>query len=206
MRIATITGVAPGCFEVRVYEISHAARPLSSALKSFGEISPSAFSISGSRHLCGTPRWRHFLREASLTPRRSANLSIKDQSSFVMTTIVRDGLSLSQETIRPQIARDNLSYHPGMGEDEDQTDSKYLEALLALTRALRESRGPRWTQQRMADHIGTTLAKYKKYERRTPMPHRLIVRFCETVGVSTDDYLSLNVHVEAQRVVRRSRT
>jgi transcriptional regulator with XRE-family HTH domain len=72
-----------------------------------------------------------------------------------------------------------------------ETDAQYLEALLALTRALREAKGPMWTQQKMADHIGTSLSKYKKYERRSPMPHRLLTRFCETVGVTADEFLSL---------------
>lgn len=196
MKLCSITP-HDGGLELRVYEVDHATRSRSAALKSFEEICPSVFSMIGMRHLCGTPRWRHFLREASLTPSRSAALSISDQSSVVIPSMDRDDLSPSQETTWGPEAVDNLSYYGGMSADEeDLADSKYLEDLLALTKALRKAKGPKWTQRKMADQIGTTLAKYKKYEIRSPMPHRLILRFCAVVGVETDDYLGLSARVK----------
>lgn len=112
-----------------------------------------------------------------------------------MTSISRDDLSPSQGTNGYSAFKDNLSYPWAMTEDDDVADSEYLQKLLSLTKALRVAKGPRWTQPKMAAHLGTTLYKYKKYETRTPMPHRLLIRFCDTVGVTADDFLSLNVRI-----------
>jgi hypothetical protein len=39
----------------------------------------------------------------------------------------------------------------------------------------------------MAGKLGLPLRAYKRYERRKPLPHSLIARFCAIVGVTTDD-------------------
>lgn len=116
-----------------------------------------------------------------------------------MPTISRDDLSLSQGTKWHPSVGDKLSYYPGM-KDDDETATEYHEALLALTRALRKAKGPKWTQKRLATEIGAELKDYKKWERRSLMPHRFITRFCTVVGVDTDDYLRLNVHIERKPI------
>lgn len=78
---------------------------------------------------------------------------------------------------------------------KELTNKEYRDALLALTQALREAKGPKWTQEKMATQIGASLKSYKKWETRSLMPHRFIVRFCGAVGVDSDDFLSLNVRV-----------
>ena|ERR1017187_246858 len=204
MKLCSITPVLGGGFTVRVYEVGHAADSIfEDSIASTGTLPP-VLRLIGSHHLLGTPRWRHFLRANALTPSSSAALSTNSQSSglgFSMTQTNRDDLSPRQGTIRSRVNWDSLSYDGGVTDDTDETDAKYLEALLALTRALRKVKGPLWTQDKMATHIGTTLAKYKKYERRTPMPHRLIVRFCETVEVTTEDFLSLKARAKIERAV-----
>jgi transcriptional regulator with XRE-family HTH domain len=35
-----------------------------------------------------------------------------------------------------------------------------------------------WTQQQMADALAVELSTYQKYEKRTPLPHHLVYRFC----------------------------
>lgn len=53
------------------------------------------------------------------------------------------------------------------------------------TRNAREARG--FKQAEMAEVLGLETDTYSKYERRTPLPHRLIPRFCLVCGLSLDD-------------------
>jgi transcriptional regulator with XRE-family HTH domain len=63
-----------------------------------------------------------------------------------------------------------------MQPDDDETPAEYLKALLRRTQGLRERRN--YTQAQMASFLGISVAVYKKYETRSPLPHRLINKFC----------------------------
>jgi DNA-binding XRE family transcriptional regulator len=54
---------------------------------------------------------------------------------------------------------------------------------------LREAVG--WTQEQMAAAIGVEKENYKKYETRSPLPHRHVARLCLLVGISVDDLYDL---------------
>jgi hypothetical protein len=180
MRIATITGVAPDCFKVKIYD--HAAA-LEDSRASTGT-RPLVFRLIGSHHLAGTPRWRHFLRANSVTPSSSAALSTNSQSSssiFPMPRIIKDDLSLRQGTIRGDVKKDVLSILVGVSNEE--SDSDHMALIRARTREARFAR--RWSTKEMADLLGVGEAAYKKYEERgtSTIPTRLIRRFCMLTGV-----------------------
>lgn len=50
------------------------------------------------------------------------------------------------------------------------------------TRALREARG--LTQAQVAENLGIGEEAYRKYEKRSPLPHHLLARFAILVGSS----------------------
>lgn len=55
---------------------------------------------------------------------------------------------------------------------------------LLFCRAIRIKRAEAgYTQAAMADLLGLKLSTYKTYERRTPLPHDLLLRFCGATGV-----------------------
>ena len=54
-----------------------------------------------------------------------------------------------------------------------------------VTASLREGAG--LTSEDMAGKLGLSKRAYNRYERRKPLPHSLIARFCAIVGVSSDD-------------------
>jgi DNA-binding XRE family transcriptional regulator len=54
-----------------------------------------------------------------------------------------------------------------------------------VTASLRVGAG--LTSEDMAGKLGLPERAYKRYERRKPLPHSLIARFCAIVGVSSDD-------------------
>lgn len=200
MRICSITATAAGV-EVRVYEVDHAALSCLD-LKASGVILPWVTSISGRRHFGGTDfRHFHFLKASLLTPKSRAASFTASQSRCVMTPSFRDDLSPSQGTIRDPSGGDNLSYSAVVA--KNQTNKEYRDALLALTKDLREAKGPRWTQVVMAKQIGADHKDYKKWETRSLMPHRFITRFCREVGVDVDDFLDLNVRV-APRAAKKN--
>jgi transcriptional regulator with XRE-family HTH domain len=58
--------------------------------------------------------------------------------------------------------------------------TKFNRDFCARIRKLREGRG--WTQLQMATALGIPLDRYRKYEKRSPLPHHLIERFSLIVG------------------------
>jgi transcriptional regulator with XRE-family HTH domain len=60
-----------------------------------------------------------------------------------------------------------------------------------------------WTQKQMAKALSISRENYKKYETRTPLPHRYIEQFCIITGVSADELFNLELPV-AQLPIRRS--
>lgn len=63
------------------------------------------------------------------------------------------------------------------------------------------------TSEDMAGKLGLSERAYERYERRKPLPHSLIARFCAIVGVSTDDmFRMVATQATTQVVVRRRHT
>ncbi|MBI2735891.1 MAG: helix-turn-helix domain-containing protein [Rhodospirillales bacterium] len=54
-----------------------------------------------------------------------------------------------------------------------------------VTASLREGAG--LTSEEMAAKLGLSKRAYNRCERRKPLPHSLIAKFCTIVGVTTDD-------------------
>lgn len=76
---------------------------------------------------------------------------------------------------------------PGMaGKRRPSSPRQYREALLARTMKAREE--AKLTREEMVERLselsGTTIKPdtYKKWETRTPIPHHLIIPFCEITG------------------------
>lgn len=59
-------------------------------------------------------------------------------------------------------------------------EKQFLADFLARTQRLREERG--FTQQDMAEALEVPLATYAKWERRSPIRHAYVFRFCGIVG------------------------
>lgn len=69
---------------------------------------------------------------------------------------------------------------------EDTSKSAFVAAFTARTKAARKARGPKMTQQAMADLLGIRQDKYKQYEGRSMLPHDLIPTFLIVTGVEWD--------------------
>ncbi len=67
-----------------------------------------------------------------------------------------------------------------------------------VTASLRVGAG--LTSEDMASKLGLPDRAYKRYERRKPLPHSLIAKFCAIVGMSTDDMFRL-VAIQATTLV-----
>ena len=61
-------------------------------------------------------------------------------------------------------------------------DKKYEAEFIERTRQARAEAG--LTQQNVSDVLGIEQHMYQKYESRTPLPHRMIPRFCRLCRVS----------------------
>lgn len=61
-------------------------------------------------------------------------------------------------------------------------------ALCARVRTLRESLD--WSAEIMAEALGVPAARYRKYEKRTNLPHYLIPRFARLTGYSVEYVLT----------------
>lgn len=173
-----------------------------SSLKASAVILPFVVSISGSRHLCGTPRWRHFLSADSRTPKSRAASSTTFQSRVIMLSTIRDELSLCQGT-KWGAPGPATSIKLGVMIDDEKADVLH-EQIAARTKALREAKRPKISMQQMATHLGCTVDAYKKYEFRTPLPHRYVALFCAITG-ATIDYLFTGIE-RLESKARRPRT
>ena len=76
---------------------------------------------------------------------------------------------------------------PGMaGKRRPSSPRQYREALLARTIKARDDAGLSREEivELLSDASGTTIKPdtYKKWETRTPIPHHLIIAFCEITG------------------------
>ncbi len=61
---------------------------------------------------------------------------------------------------------------------------KLVAGFIARTKSAREAAGK--TQAEMAELMGTMQGTYKMWETRTPLPHHLILTFCELCQVDLD--------------------
>ena len=74
-------------------------------------------------------------------------------------------------------------------ESEENAIQLHIKAQLRSFRLARN-----WNQETMARHVGTTKAKYQKYESDNPKRHVpiLVLRnFCELANVRIDDVITL---------------
>jgi DNA-binding XRE family transcriptional regulator len=77
----------------------------------------------------------------------------------------------------------------GGGASPSDTDT-FAVTLCARTKALRERAG--LLQREIADLLGVPLENWKKYERRSPLPHHLVSAFCDLCRVSADDFFRVD--------------
>lgn len=63
----------------------------------------------------------------------------------------------------------------------DVTPAEFRKAFAGRVRQIRESLG--WTRPQAAELMGVSLDAWIKYEKRTPLPHHLIPRFCRATRV-----------------------
>jgi len=71
---------------------------------------------------------------------------------------------------------------------DHETPAAYIKALRKRTKELRIAQG--FTQAQMAKFLGLDLEVYKKYENRSPLPHRFIHDFCVLVGCDETYFLT----------------
>lgn len=64
-----------------------------------------------------------------------------------------------------------------------KTDKEFLADYAGRTKKARKEAG--YTQETMADALGTDRGNYKQYEKRTKLPQKFVARFCELTGVTT---------------------
>ncbi|MCC2652154.1 MAG: hypothetical protein K0Q60_2317 [Microvirga sp.] len=69
------------------------------------------------------------------------------------------------------------------------------------TKAIREEMG--WGQASMAKALGISLDAYKKYEIRSPLPHRYVEKFCLITGVSAEQLFDFQVPISRLPIRRR---
>lgn len=73
---------------------------------------------------------------------------------------------------------------------KDTTSSAYKDEFTARVKALREgmyhSNGKQWTAADMAFALGIDAETYRKYERRSFLPHEHLKRFAMVTGVSVE--------------------
>jgi transcriptional regulator with XRE-family HTH domain len=68
--------------------------------------------------------------------------------------------------------------------DSKNEQRRFNEAFVERTRLLRLQTGR--SQASMAELLGVSLDNYKKYEKRTPLPHYLMPRFAAIIPVDVE--------------------
>ena len=173
MQLCSITPGLTGDWELRVYDIDHAAD--SGALK----LSPGWPYPNGSRAGASDGdyvlRWPPFQRlmvcrgNAELFGTKFGLDTYPIELGSAMTHIFRDNLSLRQGT------KWSAAISPGANKlwamvDDDQTQRLYNDGLRARTKALRKAKG--FTYRKMALYLGGIECPnaYKKYRRGNALP------------------------------------
>lgn len=188
MRIATIT-FANGQAHIRQYERTsgHAAGSFSAASNATSVIDPPIWRMIASLHLCGTdPRWCHFFKASSRTPRARAASSMRVQLMSSMGLDSRDRVSLRQgmswSDIQGTVAGNVLPMPRPL---KNPPASTFASIMCARAKAIRERSGT--PGQTMARYLGVDYDTYKKWEYRTPMPHKHIELFCAICNTSAHE-------------------
>ncbi len=70
--------------------------------------------------------------------------------------------------------------------DTNQTATAFHQAFCAQLRKLREARG--LTIEEAAEFLGMTGEALRKYETRTPLPHRYVHRVCRFYNLTIDEF------------------
>ena len=70
----------------------------------------------------------------------------------------------------------------------DASEKVFNEQLVARTRKLRIA--SERTQAEMAALLNISVDRYKKYEKRSPLPHYLVPSFCAILDVSVSFFLT----------------
>lgn len=66
------------------------------------------------------------------------------------------------------------------GMAETATQARFVAALCARIKRLRDEKD--WTQEQMATALGIPTERYRKYEKRSALPHHLIERLALITG------------------------
>jgi hypothetical protein len=83
----------------------------------------------------------------------------------------------------------NVSYDTGIDslDNADMDRMSETEEKLSFIGRVRAARMARYpTQKPMLTILGVDQGTYKQYEKRTPLPHRYIPKFCAATGVSME--------------------
>ena len=150
--------------------------------QSLGVSEPIDF-ISAQRQRQGTePRCRHFLTASGDAPN---DMAVARMTSQFNSMTAHDGydLSHSQGTSWDDASRKRIIKNVRMP-ISSQPAAVYTKSILDRTRAARMNRG--WSQAEMAQFLGIGVEVYKKYETRTPLPHRFMDLFCTLTGISIE--------------------
>lgn len=170
---------------------------------------PSAAETSGAHHSDGSRFLLcHFRTANSEAPVSSASASSEGHSSHtargvksvIAQSLGRDVLNVKANVSydRAVPACDNLAMADRMSETEEKL------AFIGRVRAAREARFP--TQKPMLVILGVEQGTYKQYESRTPLPLRLIPKFCAATGVEIEWLLTgegIGPRVEALPLPRK---
>ena len=76
---------------------------------------------------------------------------------------------------------------------------QFNEAFCTRTRELREATG--MSQIEMAGALGVSAEAYRKYEKRSPLPHYLVIRFC---AITKEPLADLFKYAQNARIPRKT--
>lgn len=135
-------------------------------------------------------RWNHLRAEAGGAPmseaiapgeRQSPIIARKDVRGSAMPTCLGQSVLKSKAKMSHDLGQ-KVADNAGMADRMSETEEKL--AFIRRVRLAREARYP--TQKPMLTILEVEQGTYKQYETRTPMPHRLIPKFCAATGVSIE--------------------
>lgn len=186
LRLTTHTDLPSGDTEIQDYEVwAHAVAP--SRLTATGPndassgIWPFEPLTKSRRRAAGTPRCRHFLSVSGLTPIARATSATTSQSTvLIMPSIDRDHRSRCQGTDGADIHYGVVGTICPMPQKLPDSILQKRKKLCARTKQLRRASG--LSGPTVAEKLGVEYERYKKWERRNPMPAEYIDDFCFIVG------------------------
>lgn len=157
-------------------------------------VAPAALARSvikiGAHHSAGMlSRCHHFETAEAPAPMSAAMLSREDQSSMIERNEVRSDMpSHLGHLVLKRKAILSCDYDSAFGKNtampERMSETEEKAAFIRRVKIAREARFP--TQTPMLTLLEIEQGTYKQYETRTPLPHRLIPKFCAACGVSLE--------------------